>query len=41
MAEYRVTESGVPIDHLDYGYVRSCKDVKEVEKILKVLRYVV
>ena len=38
MAEYRVSEEGVPIEHLDYGYVRSCRNVKEVEKILRVLR---
>lgn len=39
MAELRVTESGVPIDHLDYTYVSNCKNAKEVEKILRVLRY--
>ena len=39
MAELRVTETGVPIEHLDYTYVRNCKNVKEVEKILRVLRY--
>ena len=39
MAEPRVTETGVPIDHLDYTYVRNCKNTKEVEKILRVLRY--
>ena len=38
MAEYRVSEEGVPIEHLDYTYVRNCTNVKEVEKILKVLR---
>ena len=32
------TTSGVPIEHLDYGYVRECKNSKELEKILKVLR---
>lgn len=35
------TTSGVPIEHLDYGYVRECKNSKELEKILKVLRLVV
>lgn len=39
MAEPRVTETGVPIAHLDYTYVRNCKNIKEVEKILRVLRY--
>ncbi|XP_072316295.1 sperm-associated antigen 1-like [Eucyclogobius newberryi] len=28
----------VPVEHLDYGYVDQCKDVKYLEKILKVLR---
>ena len=32
------TKSGVPIEHLDYRYVKGCKDAKELEKILKVLR---
>ncbi|XP_078383577.1 sperm-associated antigen 1-like [Oculina patagonica] len=32
------TTSGVPIEHLDYGYVGECKNSKELEKILKVLR---
>ncbi|XP_035483243.2 sperm-associated antigen 1 isoform X1 [Scophthalmus maximus] len=28
----------VPVQHLDYGYIEKCKDVKYMEKILKVLR---
>ena len=28
----------IPITHMDYGYIEQCKDVKELEKILKVLR---
>ena len=32
------TTSGVPIEHLDYRYVGECKNSKELEKILKVLR---
>lgn len=35
------TTSGVPIEHLDYTYVNECKNGKELEKILKVLRWVV
>ena len=35
------TTSGVPIEHLDYGYVGECENSKELEKILKVLRLVV
>ena len=34
------TKSGIPIEHLDYQYVEGCKNAKELEKILKVLRYV-
>lgn len=29
----------VPVAHLDYGYIRECKDASEVEKILQILRY--
>lgn len=32
------TKSGIPIEHLDYRYVEGCKNAKELEKILKVLR---
>nr|XP_054597325.1 sperm-associated antigen 1 isoform X2 [Nothobranchius furzeri] len=28
----------VPAEHLDYGYIEKCKDVKYLEKILRVLR---
>ncbi|XP_069813433.1 sperm-associated antigen 1 isoform X2 [Dendropsophus ebraccatus] len=28
----------IPIDHLDYKYIEECKDVKHLEKILRVLR---
>ena len=28
----------IPLDHFDYHYISNCKDVKELEKILKVLR---
>ncbi|XP_032375127.1 sperm-associated antigen 1 [Etheostoma spectabile] len=28
----------VPVEHLDYGYIEKCKDVKYLEKILRVLR---
>ncbi|XP_070768022.1 sperm-associated antigen 1-like [Enoplosus armatus] len=34
-----VDHSGrVPVEHLDYGYIAKCKDVKYLEKILRVLR---
>lgn len=32
------TTSGVPIEHLDYGYIEKCSKSKELEKILRVLR---
>ncbi|XP_063055636.1 sperm-associated antigen 1 [Engraulis encrasicolus] len=28
----------IPVEHLDYGYIEKCTDVKYLEKILKVLR---
>ena len=28
----------VPVEHLDYNYIEKCKNVKYLEKILKVLR---
>ncbi|KAK7476480.1 hypothetical protein BaRGS_00032315 [Batillaria attramentaria] len=28
----------IPLSHLDYSYVKTCNDVKELEKILRVLR---
>ncbi len=31
--------SDIPLSHLDYGYIEKCNDVKELEKILKILRY--
>ena len=31
--------SDVPLEHLDYQYIRECKNGSEVERILKVLRY--
>ena len=28
----------MPIEHLDYGYIAGCSDIKYIEKLLKVLR---
>ena len=28
----------IPVSHLDYPYIEKCNNVKELEKILKVLR---
>lgn len=34
-----VDSSGkIPVEHLDYGYIEKCTDVKYLEKLLKVLR---
>ena len=30
--------SDVPLEHLDFQYIRECKNGNEVEKILKALR---
>lgn len=36
--ENQRTKYDVPLSHLDHKYIPQCKDVKELEKILKVLR---
>jgi len=28
----------IPVERLDFSYVRKCSDVRELEKILKILR---
>ena len=30
----------IPIEHLDFKYVEKCNDVKELEKIYKILVYI-
>ena len=30
----------VPVENLDYRYIGECKNAREVEKILEVLRFV-
>jgi len=35
------TKYDVPLNHLDFSYVKSCTDKKELEKIVKILRCVV
>ena len=32
--------SEVPVEHLDYAYINKCSSGKELEQILKVLRFV-
>lgn len=29
----------IPVEHLDYDYIRDSKDAEYLEKILRVLRY--
>ncbi|XP_034466389.1 sperm-associated antigen 1-like isoform X1 [Hippoglossus hippoglossus] len=33
-----IVDYSVPVEHLDYNYIEKCKNVKYLEKILKVLR---
>ena len=28
----------IPLDHLDFAYVKQCNDLKELERIVKILR---
>lgn len=35
-----VAGTDVPVEHLDYGYVGKCKDARELEEIVKILRRV-
>jgi len=34
------TKYDVPLNHLDFSYINSCQNKKELEKIVKILRYV-
>jgi len=40
MASSMGTAAGtdIPIEHLEYSYIEKCTKVKEIEKILRVLR---
>ncbi len=33
----KVKNEDVPLEHLDYKYVEKCENVKELEKIYKIL----
>ena len=37
MSEETIKKHDIPIDHLDFKYVEKCNDVKELEKIYKIL----
>ena len=32
-------DSETPIEHLDYNYIGKCNNTKEIEKLLRILRY--
>ena len=34
----RTQKYDIPLGHLEYSYIRECKDSKELEKIIKILR---
>lgn len=38
MSNETTVKYDIPLSHLDYGYIKECSDVKELEKILKILR---
>jgi hypothetical protein len=33
-----LTKYDIPLDHLDFKYIEGCNDVKELEKIYKILK---
>lgn len=35
-----VAGTAIPVEHLDYGYIKKCKNARELEKIVQVLRRV-
>ena len=32
------SESGIPLEHMEYDYIGKCTNIKELEKIFKVLK---
>jgi hypothetical protein len=34
----KLKNHGIPLDHFDFKYVSQCEDVKELEKIYRVLK---
>lgn len=38
MTETLLKKYGIPIDHLDFDYIKSCENVKEIERIVTVLK---
>lgn len=38
MTESLLKKYDIPINHLDFDYIKSCKNVKEIERIVTVLK---
>lgn len=36
----KAADTDIPIGHLDYSYVKDCENAKELEEIIKILRFV-
>jgi hypothetical protein len=34
----KLKDHGIPLDHFDFKYVAGCEDIKELEKIYRVLK---
>jgi hypothetical protein len=37
-ANSKLKNHGIPLDHFDFKYISRCEDVKELEKIYRVLK---
>lgn len=33
-----IEKYSIPIEHLDYGYIRGCRSVREMEQMIEILR---
>ena len=33
-----VNGTDIPVEHLDFEYIKACKNAKEIESILQILR---
>ncbi|KAK3587971.1 hypothetical protein CHS0354_014488 [Potamilus streckersoni] len=38
LVDSKTKRYNIPISHLDFGYIENCKDVQELEKILRILK---
>ena len=39
LAAQRTQKHDIPLDHLDYKFIENCDNVKEIENIIKILRF--